>query len=170
LYHCLQNCKTLEKSLSLLQESDLFAHGAARTEIIAQVVEGTTEACRRFNGSKATHRIIPLFDSTMILLQPISEICTRAMLDIAAPRLAYGTGIGSMAISCHLIGNRANHSNRLCEKLLSRFPISLLAQHGINQIAIIVDRPIHITPLPMHLDVRLIDIPGFPGLPLSLDA
>jgi hypothetical protein len=27
---------------------------------------GTTEACRRFNGSKAVHGIIPLFDATMI--------------------------------------------------------------------------------------------------------
>jgi hypothetical protein len=69
-----------------------------------------------------------------------------------------------MAIRRHLIGNRANYSNRLLEKPLSCFPISLLAQHGINQIAIVVDSPIEITPLPMHFDGGFIDIPAFPCL------
>jgi hypothetical protein len=131
----------------------------------------TTEACRRFNGSKATHRIIPLFDATMILLQPMSEIFTRSMLDSAAHRLADGSRIGSMAISRHLIGNRANHSTRLLEKLLSCFPISLLARAG-NQPDCQRGRSPDTHNVTSHarVPVRLIDIPGFPGLPLSLDA
>jgi hypothetical protein len=47
-----------------------------------------------------------------------------------------------MAIGRYLIGNMANHSNRLFEKPLGRLHIPLLAQQGINQIAIVVDRPI----------------------------
>jgi hypothetical protein len=119
----------LEKSQSLFQDRDHFPHGAARTEIVAQFVESTTKACRRFNGSQATHRIVPLFDATIILLQPMIEIGTRSMLDIAAHCLAYGTRIGNVAISRHLIGNRANHSNCLLEKPLGasifRFSLNL---------------------------------------------
>ena len=46
----------------------------------------------------------------------------------------------------------------LFEKPLGRFHIPLLAHHGINQIAIVVNRPIHITPLPMHFDVGFVNI------------
>src|SRR5437879_11094289 len=111
-------CHTLEKSLSVFQKRDHFAHGAARMEIGAQFVKGTTKACRRFTCSKATHGRGPLFDATVILLRPISEICTRSMLYIAAHSLAYGPRRGSVAISRHLIGNRANHCNCLLEKPL----------------------------------------------------
>jgi hypothetical protein len=68
LYPCLEGSKTLEKSLSLFQERDHFPYGAARTEIIAQFIKGTTEACRSFNGPKAAHGVVPLFDSTVVLL------------------------------------------------------------------------------------------------------
>jgi hypothetical protein len=56
----------------------------------------------------------------------------------------------------------------LLEKSLSCLHIPLLAQHGIHQIAILIDRPIQITPPPMHFEVGFIDIPGCPGLSTSL--
>ena len=154
----------------MFQERDRFAHGTARTKVGAQFVEGTTKACSRFNGSKAVHGIIPLFDATMVLLKPMIEIFTRSMLDITAHCFAYGSWIGSVTIRRYLIGYGANHSNCLLEKRLSCFHISLLTQQGINQIAIVVDRSIQIAPLPMNFDVGLINVPGFSGLPLPLDA
>lgn len=50
--------------------------------------------------------------------------------------------------------------DRLFEKPLGRFHIPLLAHHGINQIAIVVNRPIHITPLPMHFEVGFVKRAG----------
>jgi hypothetical protein len=44
----------------------------------------------------------------------------------------------------------ANYSNSLLKKPLGCFHISLLAQHGINEIAIVVNRSIQIAPLPMY--------------------
>jgi len=64
----------------------------------------------------------------------------------------------------------ANDRNCLLEKSLSCLHIAFLAQHGINEIALVVNRSIQITPFPMHFDVGLIDVPGFPGLPLPPDA
>jgi hypothetical protein len=61
-----------------------------------------------------------------------------------------------------------NHSNRLLEKPLGGFHIPPFAQHGVNQIALVVDRPIHITPLPMYFEVGFINIPGSPCLPTPL--
>lgn len=104
----------------------------------------------------------------MILLQPIIEIFIRPMCHIISHHLADGTWIGSMTIRRHLIGHRANHSNRLLEKPFGCIRIPLLAQHGINQIAIVVDRPLQITSLPIHFQVGLINIPEFPCLPMSL--
>jgi hypothetical protein len=77
----------------------------------------------------------------MILLQPIIEILTCSMLDMVAHGLAYGTRIGHMAINRDLIGHKANHRNCSLKKPLSCFPISFLAQHRFNEIAILVDCP-----------------------------
>ena len=152
----------------MFQERDHFAYGAARTEIVAQFVESTTKACRRFNCSKATHGIVPLFDATVILFQAIIEVFVRPMLYIAAHCLTYRSWIGRMSIRCHLLWSMAYHINGLLEKLLSCLHIPLLAQHGIHQIAILIDRPIQITPLPMHFEVGFIDVSGCPGLSTSL--
>src|SRR5258708_15224972 len=78
----------------------------------------TTKACRRFNCSKATHRIVPLFDTTVILLQAIIEVFCRSILYIAAHCLAYRSWIGRMPIRCHLLWSMAYHSNGLLEKSL----------------------------------------------------
>jgi hypothetical protein len=169
LYQYLEVCKTLEKGPALFQERNHFPYGAARTEIVAQFVEGTTEAYRRFNGSKTTHWIVSLFDATMILLQPIIQILTRSMLNIAAHRLSYSSWIGRMTIRRHLVGSMANHSNCLLEKLLGCLHIPLLAQHGIHQIAIVIDRPIKVAPLSVNLDVGFIHVPRSPRLTSSFD-
>src|SRR5258708_36769889 len=156
------------ENLSLFQERNRFSQDATRTEVVAQFVEGTTEACRSFNGSKTAHGIGPLFNTSVVLLQPIIEILTRSMLDVAAHRLAYSTRVGGMAICRHLIRNEANHRNSLLEKPLSRLHVPFFAQHRINQIAIVIDCPIQITPLPMHFQIGFIHIPRLPGLPTSL--
>jgi len=156
LDHSLESSKTLEKSLSLFQERDRFAHGATRTEIVAQFVKSATEACCRFEASETTHGIVALLDPSVILLQPIIEVLVRPMLDTVAHDLAYSPRIGTMPICRDRLWRMANHSNRLLEQSLSRLHISFLAQHGIDQIAIVVDGPIQITPLSMHFYVGFI--------------
>src|SRR5436305_12026721 len=75
-----------------------------------------------------------------------------------------------MAVRCHLIRSMANHPKSLLEELLCRLHVPLLAQHAINEIAIFIDCPIQITPLPVDFQVGFIDIPGFPSLATSLDS
>jgi hypothetical protein len=170
LYHSLESSKTLEKSLPLFQERDHFAYGAARTEIIAQFIEGPTETCRPLNCAKAAHWVISLFDSTVVLLQPIVEVFARSMVHIAAHCLTNGSRIGTVPVGRDRRGGMPHDSYCLFEKSLSRFHIPLLAQHGIHSIALVVDCSIQITPLSMHFEVRLIHIPGSFCLPLPLDS
>jgi hypothetical protein len=60
-----------------------------------------------------------------------------------------------------------NDRNCLLEKALSCLHISFFAHQRINQIAIMIDSPIQVTPVPMHFDVRLIDVPRSSCLPTS---
>jgi hypothetical protein len=55
-----------------------------------------------------------------------------------------------MAVCRYPIGHKANDTNSLLEKLLGSIHISLFTQPRINQIAIVINGPIQITPLPMH--------------------
>src|SRR5260221_14320436 len=90
------------------------------------------------------------------------------MKDITAHCLTYRPRIGSMAIGGDLIGNMPNHSNSLLKKLLSCLHIPFLTYHRINQIAIMIDSSIQVTPFAMDLDIRLISIPGLADLSTSL--
>src|SRR5258708_16286617 len=90
------------------------------------------------------------------------------MLDMGAHGLAYRPWIGTMPICGDRLWCMANHSDCLLEKSLSCLHISFLTQHGIHQIAIVVDSSIEITPLPVHFEIGFIDIPGFSCLAAAL--
>ena len=155
--------KTLEKSLSLFQERDHFSPRTAETEIIASFVEGITETSGCSHSSQTTHRIMSLFDITMILLSPIIQVLTRPMLHRIAHGLADSSWRGCMAIGSHLIRNMTNDS-RPIETPLSCLPIPFLTQHRIHEIAIVVDSPIQIAPFSVNPDIRFLSVPPFSGL------
>src|SRR5450631_4066232 len=93
------------------------------------------------------HGIIPLLDSSMVLLQPIIQVRVCSVLDIAAYRLTYCSRIGCMAVRRDPFWCMANNGESLLEKLLSGLHIALLAQTGINQVAICINSTIEVTPL-----------------------
>jgi len=103
----------------------------------------------------------------MVLLQPIVQVCARSMLPIAPHCLANSSGIGTVPIGGHLVGNLANDCNCPLEKALSCLHIPLLTSHGISQIAILINCPIKITPFPFDFEIGLIHIPGLPCLSAS---
>lgn len=104
----------------------------------------------------------------MVLLQPIIQLRVGSMLDAAAHRFTSGPWIGRLAVRRHLIGNVANYTNGLLEKLLGRLHVPLLAQPRSNQIAILIDSPLHIPPRSMHLEVRFVNIPRSSCLSMSI--
>jgi hypothetical protein len=106
----------------------------------------------------SAHRIVPLFDATMILLQPIIEILVRPMVDLASHRFTNGSRIRRMTISCGLFWHMANYSDCLLEELFCSAHISLLAQSRIDQIAVVINRPVEGTPLSTNLDRRFVNV------------
>jgi hypothetical protein len=52
----------------------------------------------------------------------------------------------------------------LLEKALSGVHISLLAEHGVNQIAILINGTIQVAPLSLDSSISLINVPGGPCL------
>lgn len=81
-----QVLQSLAKQYALLCERHRLFHRCAKTEELTYPIEGTTEACCSYVVSKATHWVIPLFDATVVLLQPIIEIGITAMDDVPPER------------------------------------------------------------------------------------
>jgi hypothetical protein len=62
------------------------------------LVEQAAEARGRGALFEPAHRPIPLFDAAMILLQVVIQIAIRAMLYVIPEDMAYGAGVGVIAI------------------------------------------------------------------------
>jgi hypothetical protein len=56
-----------------------------------------------------------------------------------------------MSIGRHPLRRVTNDIDGLLEKALGRFHVSLLAEHGINQVPIAVDGSIEVAPFPLTL-------------------
>jgi len=70
-------------------------------EVVTLFIERPAETRGCIHSPEATHRIIALFHSPMILLDAMIEVRATAMHDLHPERLADGPGIRVMAISCH---------------------------------------------------------------------
>jgi hypothetical protein len=134
-------------------------HGGTGPKVVAHFIERTTKACGRGHASEPTHRIIALFDATMILLESVIEIRIGPVPDIFAKDLSDGTWVGIMPIRRYPLWSMTDCLKSLLEKSFGGIHVSLLAQHGVNEVAIPIDGSIEVTPLPLDLYVRFIDMP-----------
>src|ERR1700730_9902269 len=87
------------------------------------------------------------------------EVHVGPMNDLISQRFASGTRIGTMPVCRNRLWSMTNHCDCLREELFCCIHISFLAQSRINEIAVVINRPIQVTPLPMDLDRGLINIP-----------
>jgi hypothetical protein len=137
-----------------------LSNSATISEELTNLVEGATEACCRGEASKTTQRILPLFDPTMILFHYIVEGVTPLVENFSAKGLTYCSWIGTMPIGGDLRWSMTHRLERLLEKALRCIHIPFLAEHRVNQIAISINGPIEVTPLPLHFDVGFINMPN----------
>src|SRR5689334_1130056 len=54
-----------------LGQRHVLTHRSSRTEVVPQLVMGAAEAGRRVEGPEAAHRVVPLLDAAMVLLESI---------------------------------------------------------------------------------------------------
>ena len=86
----------------------------------------------------------------MILLQSIVEIAIGPVEHVTAQGLADRTRVGIMPIRRHSFWRVTDDIDSLLEKALGCLHVSLLTEHGINQIPIAIDGPIEIAPFPFN--------------------
>jgi hypothetical protein len=108
----------------------VLLHGGADPKELAHFIEGSTEARSRGHASKPTHRVVTLFDATVILLQSIVQIAVGPVEHLTAQSLANRTGIGMMSICRHPLWSVAynldglRRSKRLAASM-SRFSLNI---------------------------------------------
>ena len=68
-----------------------------------------------------------------------------------------------MAVRRHPVRPEAHGRPGGAEERLGRLHVPVLAQHGIDQVLIPVDRPIQVCPAAADLQVGLVDVPACPS-------
>ncbi|GHP00415.1 hypothetical protein KSF_104620 [Reticulibacter mediterranei] len=132
----------------------------AEAKELAHLIKGSAKLCCGCEVSKASHGVVALFDATMILFYEIIEVVTTLVENFSAKGLTYCSWIGNMPIGGDSLWCMAHRLERLLEKSLRCIHIPFLAQHRVNEIAISINGPIQVTPLPLHFDVGFINMPN----------
>src|SRR5258708_31935162 len=103
----------------------------------------------------------------MILLQSVIEILAVAMPHTCAQGRADRSRITVVPIRGNPVGRfTGDHLGRLEERFRGGH-VAVLAEHYVDQRARAIDGTIEITPVSMHLDVGLVDVPATTGLSAS---
>ena len=142
-----------ERNLGALGETEPTGGGgnelvvtAAGTEEIAKLTMLAAEALSCLVVLETPHTSDPSLDATMILLKPIVQVGARPVPDCTSQHRADRPGIGLMPIRRHTIRQEVHGSFRRQEERLCRLYVTVLAQHGVNQIAVSIDRPREVGP------------------------
>jgi hypothetical protein len=97
-------------------------------------------------------------------LQAVIEVSTGSVLHAVTQLRADRTRVTVMAIRDYPIRNHIGDGLGGLEERLRGRHVAVLAEHHIDQRAVTVDGTIKIAPVPVHLDVGLVDVPAFPDL------
>ena len=163
-YQRLQSHQSLKKHLALLLQRNKLLHGCTNPEKLTNFIKSPAEARCRREASKSTHGVVALLDAAMILFQVIVEIMLLPMENVGAKDLPYGTWVRPVPIRDHSLWRMTNSLEGLLKKALGRVHISLLTEHGVNQIPILINSPIQVAPLSLDSHVCFINMPGNPCL------
>jgi hypothetical protein len=114
--------------------------------------------------------LVSTFDATVILLQSIVEVAAGAVLHAFTQLRPDRARVAVVAIRGHPVrDNIGDCLGGLEERLRSRH-VTVLAEHHVDQRAVAVNGAIEIAPMPVHLDVRLVNVPALPDPTASATA
>ena len=135
-------------------------HGQRR-EAVAQVLdEGVTAGHNVSRGRllKATHRLKALFQMSMIALQPVVQELRCAVLH-GRQDLTQRWWITRGFIRDDPLRRYAGLLNSPLEEGLGRFGISSPGEVRVDDLTVLIDRPINLGPCPMETDIRFVNAP-----------
>src|SRR5215213_3104541 len=138
---------------------DMLVVTGAGAKEVAQLVMASTEALRRGEAFEAAHTSDAAFDAAVVLLQPVVPVGAGPMRNPSAERGADRPRVGAVpvrgdAVRCHAGGGLGR-----AEEGLGRRHVPVLAEHGVDQVAVPVDGPIQIRPSAADLQICLVDVP-----------
>src|ERR1700730_16252624 len=124
------------------------------------MAEFTTLAISSLVALEAPHTSDPSFNPAMILFDAVIQVSTGPMSHFLPQHAADRSGIRAMAVSGHPVRAKAHGGLGRAKEGLSGLHVAVLAQHGVDQVSVPVDRPIKVTPLAPDLQICLVDIPA----------
>ena len=139
-------------------------HGRTTPEKLTPFIESATAARCRCEASKPTHGRGALLHATVVLLQSLGELLIPSMENVIATDLADRMWVSTVPIRDHALWSMTDRLKGLLEKALGGVPISLLTEHRVNQIAILINGTLHVASLSLDPHVGLINVPGDPCL------
>ncbi len=99
-----------------------------------------------------------MFQVTMVTLDPIVQIARAAMLD-ATENCTERWWVALGLVRRDPLRPHAGLVNRTLEERLRRFGVPPLRKVGVNDLPILVDRPVDVGPFPVETTIGLIDLP-----------
>jgi hypothetical protein len=100
----------------------------------------------------------------MVLFQLLVEILMTSVENVYAKDLADRTWVPTVPICGSSLWSMTTCPQGLLEKALSGVPISLVAEHGVKQIAILINGTIHGAPRSLDSSRGLLNVPAGPCL------
>jgi len=140
-------------------DGDGLVVAGAGTEEIAEFIVAATEPLRRGETLESPHASRAPFDAPVILLEPIILVGAGPVHDPSAEHRADCPRVGAVPVGGDPIGRDAGDGLRRAEEGLGRGHVAVLAQHGVDEIAVAVDRAIQVGPAAADLQVGFIDVP-----------
>ena len=117
------------------------------------------KACGGVPVLEPAHEAIPLLDAAMILFQVVVYVAVGPVQYLVPEDLPNRAWVDVVAISGDPVGYQAGHRPRGAEKRLGCREVPCVAETHIYQIPVPINRTVEITPLSLHVDVCLVDVP-----------
>ncbi len=142
---------------------DCLVVTAARTEEIAKFAVLPAEAMGGVVALEAAHTSDPALDAAMVLLKAVVEVGAGAVADRLAQHAADRPRVGAVAVRRHPVRPEAHDRSRRAEERLGGTHVPVLAEHGVDQVSVPIDRPVEVDPAATDLQVGLVNIPAAPA-------
>src|SRR3712207_2597034 len=143
---------------TLFPYTTLF-RSSAEAEEVAELIVASTEALGRGEALEPAHTSRAPFHAAVVLLKPVVFVDAGPMHDPPAEHRADRPRVGAVAVRGDALGRHARGGLGRAEEGLRRGRVAVLAEHGVDEIAVAVDGPVEVGPAAAHLDVCLIDVP-----------
>jgi hypothetical protein len=117
-YQVLQGGKSLPQHPTLFRQSHLLFGLGSVSKIVSLFVKRPAEAVCGIEVPESSHWIIPLFDASVILLQPIVQVAARPVYNFAPQYPMDGTRVSNMTIGSHTLRSMAHYFFGLFEEPL----------------------------------------------------